>query len=148
VSPLLIEASPVPTAVSPLAPDIAESPLPEELVEPEAGMASIGGTLFTYVSEAPIPGTLFYLTPAMGESDLPPGVYVGPQEENGDVSGMSDINGRFVLNNVPEGKYYLAVWAPYNWILAVESAGSSSPRLFTLRSGQQEDLGLVYLSWP
>jgi hypothetical protein len=73
---------------------------------------------------------------------------MGIQEENKDVSGQSDNQGRIVLNNIPPGRYYLAVWAPYNWILAVESASDSTPRLIVLEPDQRVNLGVIYLSWP
>lgn len=115
--------------------------------EPGSGKAAISGVLYTFTGKGPIPGTLFYLTPA-GDQSTPPPALMGIREENKDVSGQSDSQGRIVLNNIPPGRYYLAVWAPYNWIIAVESDTNPTPRLIVLEPDQRLDLGMIYLSWP
>lgn len=114
---------------------------------PELGKASVSGLLYSFTGKGPIPGTLFYLTPVR-EIGNPPNVLVGPHSDQGDVRGVSDSEGRFILNNVPPGNYYLVVWAPYNWILAVESETDATPRLITLKPNQRLSLGIIYLSWP
>ena len=146
---------PSPTTISPL----AQSPLPTpasdmeaptlEVPLPESGKASVGGVLYTYTGHGPIPGTTFYLTLARGDAEpRPPAVFTGPEAEAGDILGTSDEGGWISLNNIPPGKYYLAVWAPYNWIIADESDVDRTPRLITLEADQQLDLGRIYLSWP
>ncbi|NIV28437.1 MAG: hypothetical protein GWN58_02645, partial [Anaerolineae bacterium] len=116
----------------------------------DSGKASVIGMLYTYTGHGPVPGTVCYLTPAKGDAEQPrpPAVFSGPQAEAGDVSGTSDEGGWIALNNIPPGNYYLAVWAPYNWIIADESDVDRTPRLITLEAGQQLDLGQIYLSWP
>lgn len=114
---------------------------------PEPGKASVSGLLYSFTGKGPIPGTLFYLTP-VGELDDPPNVLVGPRSDQGDIRGISDDKGQIVLNNVPPGNYYLVVWAPYNWILAVESETDATPRLIILEPNQRVNLGIIYLSWP
>jgi len=143
--------SPSPTG-SPLAEPspMQGEPLPvssQDPPEPGPGKAAISGVLYTFTGKGPIPGTLFYLTPA-GDQSTPPPALMGIREENKDVSGQSDNQGRIVLNNIPPGRYYLAVWAPYNWILAVESDADSTPRLIVLEPNQRVNLGVIYLSWP
>jgi hypothetical protein len=124
--------------------DVPEAPIPEE------GKASIGGVLYNYLGRGVLPGTVFYLTPAVEEGGTirPPVVYVGPREEAGDVRGQSGKQGQLIVNNIPPGKYYLAVWAPYDWILVVESETDPTPRLIVLEPDQQANLGIVYISWP
>lgn len=112
---------------------------------PESGKASISGLLYSFTGNGPIPGTVYYLTLA-GEEGEPPNILVGPKEK--DIRGVSDEHGRVVLNNIPPGSYYLVVWAPYNWILAVESEAEIQPRLIVLEPDQQLILGLIYLPWP
>mgnify|MGYP001133039745 CR=1 FL=1 len=144
-SPLVqstVQAQPSEAAISPVE-------IPTEAPTPETGKASLRGVLYTFSGHAPVPETIFYLTSAVGETKQdPPSVFVGPREEQGDIQGMSDTEGRIFLNNIPPGNYYLAVWAPYNWILVVESATDPTPRLIVVEPNQQEDLGTGYLSWP
>jgi hypothetical protein len=111
-------------------------------------MASLRGQLYTIVGQGPIPGTAFYLTPAKGEDKLPPNVLSGANMSEGDVSGTSDDAGWFSLSNVPAGDYYLVIWAPYNWLLAVESESDLTPRLITVEAGQQLDLDVLLAEWP
>lgn len=116
---------------------------------PEAGKASVSGVLYTFAGGGPIPGTPFYLTPGRGEaSQRPPTVLVDPREEDGDVVGTSDDSGWIALNDVPPGNYYLAVWAPYNWILATESDLDLTPRLIVLEPDQRLNLEVIYVPWP
>ena len=123
--------------------------VPVEAPVPEEGKASVTGVLYTFSGHGPIPKTVFYLTPAVGkEKRNPPSIFVGPRKEHGDIQGMSDAQGRIFLNNIPPGNYYLAVWAPYNWILAVESESDPTPRLIVLEPNQRANLGIIYLSWP
>jgi len=145
-SPLQVQ-SPIATLASGAATLPVE--VPSEAPVPEEGQASISGVLYTFSGRGPIPETIFYLTPARGETNQePPYFFIGPREEAGDVQGMSDGRGQIALNNVPPGNYYLVVWAPYNWIMAVESDTDSTPRLITLEPNQRETLGTIYLAWP
>jgi hypothetical protein len=117
---------------------------------PKPGRASISGVLYSYSTSAVIPGTAFYLTPAI-ESEgtyTPPTLYSGPKEANGDVGSFSDDYGRFAIDDVPPGVYYLAVFAPYDWILAFESQDARMPLQIQLEEGEQLDLELLWLSWP
>ncbi|MCB9140782.1 MAG: hypothetical protein H6646_00775 [Anaerolineales bacterium] len=116
---------------------------------PEAGAASIGGVLYGYGDQA-IVGTVFYLTPAVQDGDkfLAPTIYVGPKEENGDVSSQTEITGQFSVANIPPGVYYLAVWAPYDWILAFPDQNAQSPLQITVEAGDQLDLGALFVPWP
>lgn len=145
--------SPIPTqAQSPIAtasePEASPVQTPSGIPAPEEGRASVAGTLYTFSGQAPIPGTIFYLTPPREGTDEPPRVLSSPNREEGDVQGQSDGAGRFVLTDVPPGEYYLAVWAPYDWILAVESPTDQTPRLITLEPGERRDLGRLDVAWP
>jgi len=117
---------------------------------PAEGNASISGLLYSYSMNSVIRGTVFYLTPAIEVEGrlVPPTLYSGPQEENGDVAGTSDDYGRFAIDSVPPGVYYLAVWAPYDWILAFESQDASTPLQIQVEAGDQLDLNQLYVSWP
>lgn len=116
--------------------------------QPEPGLAAISGTLYSFTISQLIPETLFYLTPADTFEEETPPFLIGPQPEKGDITGTSDINGQFQLNNIPAGNYMLVVWAPYNWSIAQNSEFDTSPRTITLTENQQLSLGLIVLSWP
>jgi len=138
-----LSQSPLPTPASDVAPPTPEVP------KPEPGIAAVVGMLYTYAGHGPIPGTTFYLTPAQGEDEVrPPTVLTGPQAEAGDISGISDDGGWISVNNIPPGNYYLAVWAPYNWIIADVSHVDHTPRLITLEADQQLNLGRIDVAWP
>lgn len=140
--------SPLTTPLSEAGAEASLESSPQPL-EPEAGKAALSGVLYTFTGNGPIPGTVFYLTPALGEEEpRPPLVLTGPHAEAGEIAGVSDTRGRFALNNIPPGNYYLVVWAPYNWILATKSDTDMDPLLITLEPDQRLDLGLVFLSWP
>ena len=148
------EESPLSTRsplATPLAGEEAGGP-PKPSVEPpvpETGKASVSGVLYTFTGGGPVPGTVFYLTPGRGENHTsPPSILVGPRDESGDVRGLSGAQGEIVVNNIPPGSYYLAAWAPYDWILAVESNVDMTPRLIGLQPNQRLELGIVYVPWP
>lgn len=133
---------------TPSSAEISPVATPSEIPVPEAGKAAIAGVLYTFSGHGPIPETVFYLTPALGETDRPPQVLTGPQEEQGDIQGKSGPQGQVALNQIPPGNYYLAVWAPYAWILAVESEEDQTPRLINLDPDQRDNLGTIYVAWP
>ena len=116
-------------------------------VSPQPGYSSICGILqSTYMDPPFIPKTAFYLTRA-SEVGLP-AIITGPNIEMGDIQGVSDESGKILLNNVPPGNYYILVWAPYNWIIAVQSPEDLTPRLFALEPDRQHVLGIIYVPWP
>ena len=116
---------------------------------PDDGKAAISGILYSYTIHQVIPGTAFYLSPAVGpdKQDVSP-LLVGPQIENGDIPGRSESNGGVQLNNISPGNYYLVVWAPYSWSVAQVSNVDHKPRLLTLQPNQRTFLETIYLSWP
>lgn len=121
----------------------AEAPVPKQ------GYASLGGVLFSYSVSRVIPGTAFYLTPALGGQDGgPPAVLAGANVDHGDIRGFSDDEGHILVNDIPPGDYYLAVWAPYTWVLASKSAEDPAPMLINLEPDQRLSLGEIQLSWP
>ncbi|MGB9592476.1 MAG: hypothetical protein ACPL1K_08165 [Candidatus Kryptoniota bacterium] len=83
----------------------------------------------------------------VGETGLP-AVLTGPNIERGDIQGTSDELGGIFIDDVPPGNYYIVVWAPYNWILAVQSPEDLTPRLVVLEPDKQYVLGIIYVPWP
>ena len=124
---------------------LAGTPSAVQAPVPDPGKASLTGVLYTYTGHAPIPDTTFYLM-LMREGDER--MLVTPREEEGDIRGRSDLDGKFVLNNVPPGKYSLFVWAPYQLIEAVKSASDTTPLTIALEGDQRLALGNVNVSWP
>jgi hypothetical protein len=110
----------------------------------ESGMASATGILYSFTGSGPIPDTSFYLTRANGELRS----VASPREEDGDIRGRSDLQGRFAVSNIAPGKYYLFVWAPYSWIPIPVSEYDETLRVFDLQPDRVNDLGQLKLSWP
>jgi hypothetical protein len=116
---------------------------------PAAGKASISGMLYSYAISRALPETVFYLTePMIADGKVAYLVMLGPRKEIGDVFGVSDQSGGFVLSNIPPGDYCLLVWAPYDWIPAETSSQTHSPLLIRLAANQALDLGMIQLPWP
>lgn len=116
---------------------------------PQSGKAAVSGMLFSFTISQVLPETAFYLTPAVGPEhrDVPP-LLTGPDPEKGDLSAASDAQGAFRLNDIPPGNYFLVVWAPYNWSVAVTSVTGATPLLIELGPDERLPLGVVYVSWP
>lgn len=114
---------------------------------PRPGRASLCGILrSTYMTPSEIPKTAFYLTRAVENRHL--FILTGPKPEAGDIQGTSDEEGKISIEEINPGHYYLVVWAPYNWIIAVKSAEDLTPRLFIIEPNRQYNLGIIYVPWP
>ncbi len=133
--------TPVPIGVIPAAPPDAP--------EPDPGKASISGVLYSYTIKQAVPGTGFYLLPAVGtdKNQVPP-IIVSPEATKGDIISQSDNTGIISIKDIPPGNYFLVVWAPLNWSVAQKSESDTSPLLLELNSGSQNPLGVIYISWP
>ncbi len=149
-SPLLAQsplpsgtASPV-TGTTQANSNTAVVPTSSIVITPEPGMAVVTGQIYTLSGRGPIPQTSLYLLRQAAE----PKTIVAPDEKNGDVRTRSDANGHFVLTKVPPGEYRLVVWAPYEWLEAVQSATDDTPLTIKVEAGQQLDLGTVNVWWP
>lgn len=116
--------------------------------QPQSGMGSLSGTVFSFNSRVVVPDTVFYLARAVDESKVP-AILAGPEDAKGDITGRTDAEGKFALDNVPPGGYYLVVWSPYSWSIGVD-ASQDPPleRLITVEAGQSQALGVVEFSWP
>jgi hypothetical protein len=138
--------------VSPLAPasNIPLPAAPSDVPSPLPGKAAISGVLYSFNSSQIVPGTLFYLTKAIGDDKQSmPFVLIGPNDEAGDIRGQSDAKGQFTLNAVPPGSYFLIIWnPPYDWEPGVISGEDHTPRLIQLSADEKKPLGVVYVSWP
>jgi hypothetical protein len=156
-SPLAQPESPLATLATNSESDLLSDPnVIQQLVaettagKPAADKAAISGLLFSINWRTVIPGTSLYLTPALEDNGklVPPSAYTGPHVELGDVIGLSDDVGVFKLTDVPPGNYYLAVWSPYDWLLAFAGPKEKVPLLITLEANKTADLGQLYVYWP
>lgn len=122
---------------------------PNTAPKPKPGMAAISGALYSYNSEIRIAGTQAYLTLASGENqdELYP-VLGGPKPEIGDITFTTDEKGNFELDNIPPGRYFLIVWAPYSWSPVQISETDNAALLFDLKADQEHPLGVLNVSWP
>jgi hypothetical protein len=118
-----------------------------EAPPPKAGKAAICGVLrSTYMDPPNIPKTAFFFMRAK-ETGLP-AILTGPNVERGDIQGVSDERGEISLDDIPPGNYYIVVWAPYTWVLAVQSPEDLTPRLVVLEADKRYMLGIIYVPWP
>lgn len=134
-------ATPLPIGVIPAA--------PQEAPEPDPGMASISGVLYSYTIKQAIAGTEFFLIPAVGpDKKNVPNIIVSPDAARGEIISQSDAVGNISLKSIPPGNYFLVVWAPMSWSIAQISEEDPNPLLLELSAGSQIPLGVVYISWP
>ena len=122
------------------------SPLaPPDAPASSANMASISGVLYSTGMADVIRKTAFYLIPAR-DGGFPPILNPSAQAEN--ILGISDENGQFAVKDIPPGKYYLVVWAPYDWVPAQISGQDPTSLLLQLQPDQRLPLGVVAVPWP
>lgn len=142
VSPLSTEQE------MPSGPDVCALSFQGTVPTPAPGKAALTGVLYTITGGGVIPGTRFYLTPVLDVTNLElPSVLGEPDPLKGQIEGMSDIRGYFELTEVPPGNYYIAVWAPYNWLIVFES-DNRTPWVIHVEAGDRRALGCVSLAWP
>lgn len=116
---------------------------PETAPQPDQGLASVSGLIVTLQGKTVLANTPFYLTPAAGENlDRVPPFLVGPLEERGDISGMTNERGEFEVNNIPPGNYFLVVDLPDLQVIQI-SETNSSPRMIQLEPDERLALGVM-----
>lgn len=117
---------------------------------PQPGKASISALLFSNSWGQVIPGNLIYFTPTIQDNgnEYPPSFFSGPDEAKGDIPFYSDEYGRISADNVTPGRYVLAVWTVYDYIIIEDPNNPGAARIFDVKPGDQIDLGLMELGWP
>jgi len=137
------------TAPTPLPATRVPSPQPTATPSLTPGLGCLTGRALTIGTGSAIPGTRFYLAPALGDKEpRPPVMYAGPDPKQGHVPGTSGDHGEVDLREVPPGRYYLAMWAPYDWVLAVAARDDETPLLINIESGSCTELGEIWFPWP
>jgi hypothetical protein len=143
------EITATPTLAATAAPVASAEPAAAATATPTPGLGCLTGHAVMVANGAGIPGTTYYLAPALGGEDPhPPVMYAGPDREQGHVPGVSGSRGEIDLRDVAPGRYYLALWAPYDWVLAVRSSASEEPLLITIEPDTCTELGEIWFSWP
>ncbi|MGC8880007.1 MAG: hypothetical protein ACP5R2_12370 [Anaerolineae bacterium] len=138
MSPLVFD-SPLTTG-TPYPTPSAPTPLP--------GRAAVRGGIISRLTGMPIADTSVYLIRGVGPNrdEMPP-VWPGPVE--GDVRGRTDMQGWFVFKDVPPGIYYMAVWAPLDYVVVERREnGLNKPLSLNVQADQILDLGLMAIYWP
>lgn len=138
ISPLVFDSplttgTPYPTPTAPI-------PLP--------GRAVVRGGIISRLTGMPIADTSVYLIRGVGPNrdEMPP-VWPGPVE--GDVRGRTDMQGWFVFKDVPPGIYYMAIWAPLDYVVVEKQEnGVNKPLSLNVQADQILDLGLMAIYWP
>lgn len=125
--------------------DVSDLQAPTDSHTPEAGKASISGLIYTPTSKTFVQNTVIYLTPAEGDNkDQVPGLLIGSGlSSRGDIVSSTDDKGRFYIDNIPPGNYFLIVSYQNDIIITAVSETDHSPRLFTLDADSSTPLGLV-----
>lgn len=126
---------------------VYEAPAPAPETAP--GTASISGVMVPRGGTAVVSGMTFYLTLGQGENqEYPPDYISDPDPTRGDVSGLTDAQGRFELANIPPGKYFFFVWSQLGWREIEAGADDPSPIYLELEADERLPLGVVNLVWP
>lgn len=117
---------------------------PGEAPQPEAGKASASGVVYSLLSRTILSDFQLYFTPAQGDTreEVPP-LLLGAFSNKGDILVKTDSQGVFQVNNIPPGNYYIVLVAPGDYLIAVNSAVDTTPRMVTFQAEQIQPLGVV-----
>jgi len=116
-----------------------------QVPDPEPGLGSMSGILYSPVLSQIIPNNAFYLMPAIGENNSVPPIIAGPDPEQGDIHGFSDEKGWIILNNIKPDLYFLVVWSPYDWLLAEDE--DQKPLLIEIFEDSKNPLNIISIPW-
>lgn len=110
--------------------------------------SSVCGTLLSQTTGRPVSETIILLMRGRQAGEEAPIMISGANLDVGDLSSTSAADGSFYFEDVPPGTYYLAVWAPYDWLLVPGLDGDRLPRRIVVKTGASLSLGVVSLQWP
>jgi hypothetical protein len=124
--------------------DITSLTPPENAPQPENGKASISGLLYSKSSSTVLKKFLLYITLAQGaEHNYVPPVLDGPIDSIGDMKVETDKDGKFEINNIPPGNYFIIVKVVPTYDVVIESLTNDTPKMISLQSNQKRALGVV-----
>jgi hypothetical protein len=127
------------TAAVPSQASVSTVPAPKQ----DSGVVT--GELFSTKMNAPLSnigvylGEYVYLTPAPG--------YLISIRQNGSPHTMTDDQGRFIVENVPPGKYPLLAWTPHASHVVPDESGKKELEV-TVTAGKVTDLGKLSVEFP
>lgn len=135
---------PAPDSPSKYQVDISSIVPPADAPTPDQGKASISGVLYSKSSSTILAQFLLYITAGTGENKayVPP-ILVGPLPEKGDIKVVTDLEGRFEINNLAPGNYFIVVSMPLDYVVALKNATGLEPLMITLEKNQRKPLGVV-----
>ena len=121
---------------------------PESANQPASGKASISGLLYAYNISVPLSDIQFVFMPAVEAEGklIPPPILTYGDEANGDITGFTDANGAFYLNDIAPGNYYLIINYPDHSVIAVRSNFTSEYRLFEFEADTTYPLGVIFIA--
>lgn len=105
----------------------------------------VTGIAFSTKMNAPLPqvgvylGEYMYLTPGPH--------YLVTIREQGSPHTMSDDQGRFVIDQVPPGKYPLMLYTPFNSLVIPDAKGEKE-LVVEVKAGQVTDVGEIKAAFP
>lgn len=146
-NPYPIETEIIEEGYPPLITESAEIFTPPTSVnQPQNGLVSLNGLIYTPSTNLIVNNTTVYLTPAEGDNHdrVPTILFVGGLESHGDIITHTDDHGVFEFINIPAGNYYLVVSYANTVTLIGNSEKDSSPKLFTFKAGDALALGTLY----
>lgn len=126
------QSGPVPTVITTI-------PAPGE----DTGIVT--GVVFSTNVNAPLSSVGVYLGEYMYMTPGPD--YMVTMREQGSPHTLADSNGRFVIDNVPPGKYPLLLWTPFN-SKVVPDEKHEKELVVTVEAGKVTDLGEIRIEFP
>jgi hypothetical protein len=112
---------------------------------PAADTAVVTGVVFSTNMNAPLSqigiylGEYMYLTPGPE--------YMVTMRQQSSPHTIADSNGRFLIADVPPGKYPLLLWTPFNSYVVPDETGEKE-LVVEVVAGEVIDLGELQIAWP
>lgn len=120
---------------------------PASAPAPDKDRAAVSGLLYAFDISVVVTNKIFYLSPALmidGKPVVSP-IITSPSVENGDIVATTDANGKFEINNITPGYYYLMVNYPDHTVIGLSSPNTSQILLISLEAGSSVPLGIVFV---
>ena len=107
---------------------------------PQPGKASLSALLYSNSWGQVIPGNLIYFTPTIQDNgnEYPPSFFSGPDQAKGDIPFYSDEYGRVSADDVTPGRYVLAVWTVYDYIIIEDPNNPGIGQDFRRQAGRPD----------
>lgn len=108
--------------------------------------ASIQGVVHVLSDNTVINKGLLYLKIVNNKDTKVPSLILGdPRLDDGDIIGVTNEEGFFIIDNILPGEYYIVVQYPPYWTLVQKSAQVSDPLIISLQPNADIKLGDLYI---